>query len=107
MVLPEDYRAKGSRKVNSTKKELVLGSLFGLMLRFVSHFISGYVVWGEYADWFFGEAGSFGQAILNTVSGPALSALYSLVYNATYMLPEMVITAVVAALIAPYAEFNL
>ena len=94
-------------KFNSPKKELVLGSLFGLLLRFVSHFISGYVVWGEYADWFFGEAGAFGQAVMNAVSGPALSALYSFIYNATYMVPEMIITAIVAALIAPYADYNL
>ena len=39
------------------------------------------------------------QAILNTFSGWQLSCVYSIVYNACYMLPEIVLTAVVGAII--------
>ncbi len=94
-------------KWGSSRWELVGGSILAVFLRFVSHFISGYVVWGEYAEWFFGEAGEFGQSIMNAVSGPALSALYSFIYNASYMFPELIFTAIAAALIAPYSDYNL
>ena len=94
-------------KFNSTKKELVSGSILGLLLRFLCHFISVFYVWGEYAEWFFGEVGTWGQAILSNMSGAALSAFYSFVYNATYMVPEIIFTAIVAYLIAPFADYNL
>ncbi len=93
-------------KLGSSKKEFVTGTVVAIMLRYLSHFISGYVVWGEYAEWFFGEVGSWGQNILNTMSGNALSAFYSLVYNGTYMIPELIITTIVAAIIFPYVDFK-
>ena len=93
-------------RFSSAKKELVYGSLLALLLRYACHFISGYYVWGEYAEWFFGEAGNWGQIIMSKMSGQALSALYSLVYNGTYMIPEIIVTALVASIIAPYADFN-
>ncbi len=94
-------------KLSSSRKELVSGSVLALLLRFICHFISGFYVWGEYADWFFGEVGSWGQAVLSSISGSALSAFYSLVYNATYMVPEIIVTAIVAYIIAPLADYNL
>lgn len=48
-------------------------------LRFVCHFVSGILIWGVYAE--------EGQSVY----------LYSLVYNGTYMLPELIITTVAAA----------
>ena len=93
-------------KLGSSKKEFVIGTVVAIMLRYLSHFISGYVVWGEYAEWFFGEVGPWGQNILNTMSGNALSAFYSLVYNGTYMIPELIITTIVAAIIFPYVDFK-
>ena len=94
-------------KLSSSRKELVSGSVLALLLRFICHFISGFYVWGEYADWFFGEVGSWGQAVLSSISGSALSAFYSLVYNATYMVPEIIVTVIVAYIIAPLADYNL
>ena len=93
-------------KFKSERKELLCGTIMSILLRYLCHFISGYVVWGEYAEWFFGEVGSWGQNILNTLSGNTLSAFYSFVYNGTYMIPELVITAIVAYLIAPYAKYS-
>ena len=94
-------------KFHSSKKELIYGTITGLLLRFLCHFISGYFVWGEYAEWFFGETGSWGQLILSNISGNALSALYSFIYNATYMIPEIIVTVIVASLLAPYADINI
>jgi thiamine transporter len=78
---------------------LFRGKKFGLLyaaplclsLRFLSHFISGIVVWGVFAEdvpvWF-----------------------YSLTYNGSYMFPEIVLTTVVSAVLcltAPPILFNM
>ncbi|MDO4566179.1 MAG: energy-coupled thiamine transporter ThiT [Oscillospiraceae bacterium] len=94
-------------KLAKSSSELALGSLLALGLRYLSHVVSGYFVWGEYAEWFFSEAGEFGAGVLEGFSGNALALIYSLIYNASYMLPEMLITALVAALISKYALYNL
>ncbi len=72
-----------------------LGILFSTILRYLVHFISGYIVFGSYAEWFFSqESVSYGNQILNTFSGKSLAAIYSLVYNATYMVPEIIISVI-------------
>ena len=63
---------------------LVGGIAFTFALRFVCHFITGWWIWD--ALW----PNEFGWA----------SPLYSLLYNGAYMLPEIIITAVVAVLLA-------
>ncbi len=50
-------------------------------LRYVCHILSGILIWGVYAE--------EGQSVLS----------YSLIYNGTYMIPEIIITTVVTALI--------
>lgn len=62
-------------------KGAIAGTIIAVCLRFISSFLSGWLVFGSYAP--AGEA----------------PWLYSLVYNATYMVPELIITTVVIALI--------
>lgn len=78
-----------------------LGSLAACVLKYISHFLSGYILFGTYAEWFFEEGAGmdYGAGILATYSGNALSAVYSLIYNATFMLPETIITVVMACII--------
>lgn len=78
-----------------------LGSFFACVLKYISHFLSGYILFGTYAEWFFEEGGgaSYGAEILATYSGNTLSIIYSLIYNATFMLPETVITIVMACIL--------
>ena len=92
------------RKNSDPRRALALGSLTATVLRFLSHFISGVVVWGEYAEWFFENMSSFGENILSRFSGTALMMLYSAVYNGSYMIPEIIITTIAAVLIAPFAK---
>ena len=94
-------------RLGSVKKELVCGSLLALGLRFLSHFISGYIVWGEYAEWFFESLGDAGQKVLSAVTGKPLMLLYSAVYNGSYMIPEMILTCIVAVIIAPMALYGM
>ena len=88
-------------KFNNVRLELTAGAAVVIALRFVCHFISGVAVWGEYAEWFFENMGNMGNAILRSCSGFGLSCVYSAIYNGSFMLPELIITCVVAYLAGP------
>ena len=86
------------RFTNSSSAARAWGSVIGLAGRFLCHFLSGFILFGSYADWFFGEV-SWGGWFMETFSGASLSAVYSFIYNGLYMIPEMILTAV-GALVA-------
>ncbi len=79
---------------------LCLGCVVALGLRYLAHIVSGAIFFGQWAEWFFSERGAFGEAILGTFSGASLSVVYSIVYNGMYMIPEIVVTTVIAAVVA-------
>ncbi len=58
-------------------------------LRYVCHILSGILIWGVYAE--------EGQSVLS----------YSLIYNGTYMIPEIIITTAVTALICNMTVFKI
>ena len=84
------------RKKFSTGKALCLGSVFAIALRYIAHIVSGAIFFGTWAEWFFTQDGfpAWGQVILDTFSGDALAIVYSVIYNGTYMIPEIIITAI-------------
>lgn len=55
-------------------------------LRYVCHIVSGVLIWGVYAE--------EGQSVLG----------YSLIYNGSYMIPEIVITGVVLAILSRFIQ---
>ena len=64
---------------NKIKNETVafgLGAGLACVLRFICHFISGVTIWADYTN---GWVGAW---------------IYSLTYNGSYMLPELIITVV-------------
>lgn len=86
-------------KIKSDTASIVLGGGVAVLLRLCAHFLSGWILWGSYAEWFFTDVmnNSFGQSILSNYSGQGLAVIYSIVYNASYMLPELAVTVVVTA----------
>ena len=66
----------------------IFGCLIACLLRFLSHLISGVVLWANYSQFV-----AFGQTWLNR------PWLYSFVYNGWYMLPETALTVVGVILI--------
>lgn len=60
---------------------VIAGTVFACSLRFICHFITGLLIWGIYAP-----------------EGTAVW-LYSLIYNGGYMLPELVITTTLSAIL--------
>lgn len=90
-------------KIKNHTVAITLGGACAVILRLVAHFLSGWILWGSYAEWFFTDVmnNSFGQGILANYSGQGLAIIYSLVYNSCYMLPELAVTVVgVLALMA-------
>ena len=81
---------------------LMCGSLVALGCRYLAHTLSGYILFSGWAEWFFTQEGfpGWGMTLVETLSPNALGLTYSVVYNGMYMVPEMLITAVAAVLIA-------
>ena len=80
---------------------LACGSLVALGARFAAHVLSGYILFSGWAEWFFTQEDfpGFGQVLVESLTPGMLGFVYSLVYNAMYMVPEMVITAAAAVLL--------
>lgn len=76
------------RRNKSQARALVLGSILVGVLRYACHVISGATVW----------------AGLSIPTNAAL--LYSLGYNATYMIPETIVTAILASYIGSVLDFK-
>lgn len=66
---------------------LGLGAVVASVLRYICHFVSGATIWKEYA-------------------GDQPVWLYSLTYNATYMVPELIISVIGVVLLALVLDFN-
>ncbi|MBO5898722.1 MAG: energy-coupled thiamine transporter ThiT [Clostridia bacterium] len=90
------------RKKMTAGKALVLGCVVALAARYLCHIVSGAIFYGAWAEWFFTLDGIYnwiGRAVLETFHGGSLALLYSVVYNGCYMIPEMIITPLVAVLV--------
>ena len=81
---------------------LLWGSIAALSSRYLAHIFSGYILFAGWAEWFFTQEGfpGWGAQLVQTLAPDTLGWLYSIVYNGLYMIPEMVITAMAALLVA-------
>ena len=88
-------------KIKNDGVAICLGSIVALLLRYITHIISGAIFFGAWAEWFFTQEGFYaiGNTIMNTFSGAGLSWIYSIFYNGTYMLPEIIITAILTPIV--------
>lgn len=73
---------------NRGEKGVYSGLAFSIILRFVSSFLSGYVIFTNLDKW----------EVFNKVFSRS-PALYSICYNGLFMLPELVLTLLVAAIL--------
>ena len=89
-------------KIENKGTALMCGSLVALGARYVAHIASGYILFAGWAEWFFTQDDfpAWGAQLVASMSPQGLGFLYSVVYNGMYMVPEIVITAVVALLLA-------
>lgn len=93
-------------KCKKARTALCLGSIVALLFRYIAHIISGAIFFGTWAEWFFTQEGFYkiGSSIMNNFSGNGLSFIYSVFYNGTYMIPEIIFTAIAAFIVGniPY-----
>ena len=68
------------------------------LLRFLCSFLSGYIVWKDY-DYAFRWMTEIGFPGISSMSVDGLCWLYSALYNATYMLPEAILTTVLVVIL--------
>lgn len=97
------------KKIKNKTLALVLGCVLALSLRYLAHIVSGYIFYGAWAEWFFTQEGfySIGGFVMNTFHGKALSLVYSIFYNGLYMIPEIVITSIAAAIVSAVPQIKL
>lgn len=81
---------------------LMCGSLVALGGRYLCHILSGYILFSGWAEWFFTQDGfpAWGANLVDSLTPGVLGWVYSIVYNGLYMVPEMILTAIAALLVA-------
>lgn len=77
-------------KLGNIYTEMVLGIVLALTLRLICHFISGWMIW---------------DALWPNEMEMA-SPIYSIAYNGSFMIPEIVITSVVAVALEKVLHFS-
>ena len=89
-------------KIANKGMALMCGSLVALGGRYLAHILSGYILFAGWAEWFFTQDGfpAWGAALVESLSPALLGLTYSVVYNGLFMVPEMILTAIAAVLIA-------
>ncbi len=89
-------------KIKKPGMSLLCGSLVALGLRYLCHIVSGYILFSGWAEWFFTQEGfpAWGAALVSSLSPAALGLTYSVIYNGLFMVPEMILTAICAILVA-------
>ena len=89
-------------RVKRSGTSLMLGSLVALGGRYLAHILSGYILFSGWAEWFFTQEGfpAWGADLVASLSPNALGWVYSIVYNGMYMIPEILLTAAAALLVA-------
>ena len=92
------FRSVGKNRAVS----LMCGSLAATGARYLAHIASGYLLFAGWAEWFFTQEGfpAWGAELAGSLSPEVLGFVYSVVYNGMYMIPEMVLTAAAAWLVA-------
>ena len=88
-------------RIENRGAALACGSLVALGARYLSHIASGYILFSGYAEWYFTQEGfpAWGAQLVESLSPEVLGITYSVVYNGMFMLPEIVLTAIVALIL--------
>ncbi|MCL2080706.1 MAG: energy-coupled thiamine transporter ThiT [Oscillospiraceae bacterium] len=87
-------------KLKSERSGLVWGIVIACAARLLAHSLSGYILFRQYAEWFFSQEGfTFGAWVLDNLGGQGLMIFYSVFYNAMFLVPETLITVAAGAIL--------
>lgn len=78
--------AKNGEKLSILKVNITFAVL--ILIRFLCHFITGMTIWGQWDDGFWG------------------AFIYSLSYNGSYMLPELIITLLITTFLLSSSQIE-
>ncbi len=87
-------------KIKNDTAAFTLGTLVAGLLRYFCSFLSGWLLWSQFT-----EVTEMQGLIANflpgasQMTGTTLAVVYSLIYNGSYMIPEILITCVVGAVL--------
>ena len=89
-------------KIGNPGISLMCGSLVALSCRYLAHILSGYILFAGWAEWFFTQDGfpAWGLRLVESLSPTVLGWVYSIIYNGMFMVPEILLTAIVSVLVA-------
>ena len=89
-------------RIEKPGMSLCCGSVLALTARYACHVASGYILFSGWAEWFFTQESfpAWGASLVASLSPGMLGFVYSLVYNGMYMVPEILLTALVAVFLA-------
>ena len=95
-------------RIQNRGSALACGTLVALGARYICHILSGYILFAGYAEWFFTQEGfpAWGAQLVQTLSPTVLGVTYSVVYNGMYMVPEMLLTALVALVLGKIPQIT-
>ena len=82
-------------RLKSDPAAFTLGCLISGLLRYLCSFLSGWILWSEFADVNF-------SPMLAGMDGQTLAFFYSLLYNGSYMIPEIILTCVMGFLVMQF-----
>ncbi len=91
-------------KIKNDTAAFTLGALVAGLLRYLCSFLSGWLLWSQFT-----EVTEMQGLIANffpgasQMTGTILAVFYSLLYNGSYMVPEILITCVVGAVLMRFA----
>lgn len=91
------------KSIKNAPASLALGALVATAARYFCSFLSGALLWSGYAEDTLAGMAEKGLTLANDIlanfSGTGLAVIYSLFYNGIYMVPEIIITIVVCAIL--------
>ncbi len=93
-----------TRRMKNKGAAAAIGAVIGCFARYILHLVSGALVWGEWASLDYIPA--FLHGTVFTENPQLFCWTYSVFYNAAYMIPETILTAVVAALLCRFVKFD-
>lgn len=90
-------------RIKTPAVSFAVGIVFAGCVRYLCHLLSGYLLFGSYAEWFFTEVlvnDTTAKILGMAAEHPQLVALiYSAIYNALYLVPEVIITCIAGTIL--------
>ena len=88
-------------RIKNPGVSLMCGSIVALSARFAAHVLSRFIPASRWAECLIPQERfpAWGASLVASLSPTMLGFVYSLVYNAMYMVPEIILTAIVALLL--------